>query len=332
MSRAHRSWVMKAVALGAAAVMLLPAGSAVASSGAHDGADQQPVAEVSREAPTGVVALGDSYSSGLGTEAYEDDCDRTQQAWVWLIFADDVPASERTLLACSGAVIDDVYDQVDELEAVSGAGGRLITVTVGGNDVGFANELANCFVPFVSCTNREDAIMAEINALANPLTELYLAVQSAAPGDELIVGGYPFLVPDPDVRSSCSALTPLLSSPERQMIRRLGSALNEVTEEAASAAGVRSAGTQLEQVFDGHEACANGPDDWLNGLKLGRSSGVDNTSAGEQATEAASDDPDDPEFEPYWDIISDFVRDSFHPNAAGQAGYADAFASVWGSS
>ncbi|NEE02465.1 SGNH/GDSL hydrolase family protein [Phytoactinopolyspora halotolerans] len=317
------------IAAATAAVSVAPA---VASPAAYGNVSERPTAVVSRAVPAGVVAMGDSYSSGLGTDDYEDDCDRTQQAWAWLIFSDEVPATERTLLACSGAVIDDVYEQIDELEALQGAGGRLITLTVGGNDVGFADELVNCYVSFVSCTRREDAIRAEIDALVDPLTELYRAVQAAAPDDELIVGGYPLLVPDPEVRDNCIALTPLLSAAERQMIRRLGGALNSVIERAADEAGVRSAGTRLEETFDGHEACANGPDDWLNGLKFGRTADATAVPEPAGAQTAATPEPDDPELGPQWDIISSFVRDSFHPNASGQTGYADAFEHMWMSS
>jgi hypothetical protein len=77
--------------------------------------------------------------------------------------------------------------------------------------------------------------------------------------------------------------------------------------------GARSAGAHLEDVFDGHEACANGPDDWLNGLKLSWPFGAD-----------------EEELEKQWDVVATFVRDSFHPNSGGQRGYAEAFTQVWG--
>jgi lysophospholipase L1-like esterase len=309
--RAGRAWTTLAGLV--VAVLLLPPSVAASSPAAMTDGLEKPVARVVRDAPAGVVSLGDSYSSGLGVGSYDDDCDRTSQAWGMLIFDDAELPSGRVMLACSGADVDDVYDQLEELKAIGGAGGRLITLTVGGNDIGFASELANCFVPFVGCDSREAALMAEIEALVDPLTQLYLDVQAAAPGDELIVGGYPLLVPDPGVRDRCRALTPLLTRAEREMIRRLGVALNRVIDEAETAAGARSAGAHLEEVFDGHEACANGPDDWLNGLKLSWPFGAD-----------------EEELEKQWDVVATFVRDSFHPNSGGQRGYAEAFTQVWG--
>lgn len=284
------------------------------------------------DVPTGVVAMGDSYSSGLGTGDYLDDCDRTTNAWGHLIFGDAV--TERALLACSGAALPDMPAQLSALTALDdAAGGRLITLTVGGNDVGFADELINCLTSFVSCTEREPVLLARVDALVTPLAALYDEIEAAAPGDELIVGGYPYLVPDPAVRSDCPALTNLLSVSERQMIRRVGAALNDAIDEAAALAGVRSAASSLETVFDGHEACGNDPQDWLWGLKLtwpwdaaGRSAAA---AAGATPAPQPEGETSATVFDPQWDIVAGFVSDSFHPNPAGHAGYAEAFEQVW---
>src|SRR5699024_9950307 len=119
-----------------------------------------------------------------------------------LIFGSAV--TDRTMLACSGATIPTVEQQVNELAATPGSN-RLITVTVGGNDVGFASELQECFLS--NCTGREAAVSDRIDALVDPLADIYEDSQAAAPDDELIVGGYPLLVPDPDERTWCTALT-----------------------------------------------------------------------------------------------------------------------------
>ncbi|WP_158564253.1 SGNH/GDSL hydrolase family protein [Jiangella anatolica] len=297
-----------AVTLGVAAILLVGA----ALGAAADASATESTAETAVEAPSAVITLGDSYSSGLGAGGYLDDCDRTPQAWNNLIFGSAV--TDRTLLACSGAAIPDVAQQVQQLAAIPGAGDRLITVTVGGNDAGFADELVNCLVSFLSCTRREAELTALIGSLHQPLVQLYDSVQAAAPGDEVIVGGYPMLVPDPAVRDDCPALTALLSDSERLMLRRLGVLLNDVIDAAAADAGVESASDEVVDVFDGHEACANDPGDWLYGLKISW------TDATEPTTASAS---------PQWDVVSAFVRDSFHPTANGQAGYAVAFEEAW---
>ena len=300
------------------------AGSMAAPASAGS-ASAAPETAAESSAPAAVVTLGDSYSSGLGAGDYQDDCDRTPRAWGNIIFGDAV--TDRTLLACSGAQIPQVRAQIEQLAELPGEpGGRLITLTVGGNDVGFADELINCLTPFVSCLNREAVISERIDALHDPLVDVYTSIQAAAPGDEVIVGGYPMLVPDPGVRSDCSALTGLLSSAERQMIRRLGVELNDAIDAAADAAGVRSAGTELEQVFDGHEACANGADDWLYGLKLSWPSAADGLTA---TPEAQGEPSPSSSYEQQWEVVAGFVSNSFHPTVAGQAGYASAFEQVW---
>ena len=310
-----------------AAATAVPANGVRAGSGVVNGGgpDVQTLSPRVESVPTAVVSLGDSYSSGLGTGDYTDSCDRTERAWGQLIFGSEV--TDRTLLACSGAALADMPAQVAALEALSdSAGGRLVTVTVGGNDLGFADELINCLVSFRSCAGREAALVAEAEALVDPLATLYDDIQAAAPGDEVIVGGYPYLVPDPADRSSCSALTGLLTKAERQMIRRVGAALNEAIDKAAAQAGVRSAATALELGFDGHEACANGSQDWLWGLKLSWPWG-----SGPQGTAAPgpSGAPLASAYDLKWEVTAKFVRDSFHPNDAGQAGFARAFEQQW---
>ncbi len=264
-------------------------------------------------APDAVVILGDSYSSGLGSGNYYNDCDNTPNAWGNLIFPATV--TSRTLLACSGAAIPEVQGQVAELAGLPSSGNRLVTVTVGGNDVGFADELEGCY--FSDCTGRRGIIEDRIDGLVGPLTDLYDDIQAAAPGDRVIVGGYPLLVPDPDVRGWCYALTFLITSAERDMIRALGVRLNDVIDQAAAQAGVTAVTTDLENRFTGHEACRNADRDWLWGLSL-------SGAAGPQGEVLAS------YYDPRSGIEGDFVRDSFHPRVKGQRAYAAAFEAAHG--
>lgn len=268
--------------------------------------------------PTGVVTLGDSFSSGLGSGDYVNDCDNTPNAWGNLIFGSAV--TDRTMLACSGATIPTVQAQVAELAATPGSG-RLITVTVGGNDVGFASELQQCFLS--NCTSREALIRSRIDALVDPLAQLYDEIEAAAPGDEVIVGGYPLLVPDPRVRSWCTALTFLLTSSERDMIRRLGVRLNDAIDAAAAQAGVPAVTSDLEQRFVGHEACRNSSSDWIYGLKISLWSSADPDDA-VRAMQADAE-VEETYVDPQAEIVAGWIRDSFHPTRAGQVAYAAAF-------
>src|SRR4051812_16820609 len=90
---------------------------------------------------SGYVALGDSYSSGLGTDtAYTGgSCDRSAAAYsaLWSAAHPGVPYAS---LACAGARTADVAVQASQLPA----GTSLVSVTVGGNDVGFSSIMTTC--------------------------------------------------------------------------------------------------------------------------------------------------------------------------------------------
>jgi hypothetical protein len=121
------------------------------------------------------VALGDSFSSGEGNPPYiagtdnashprspvpADLCHRSSEAYGPLIQTKlDIPASDFTFAACSGAVMADFvdslpgadaqYDEGPQLNAIAPAGQTspstsLVTMSVGGNDAGFPSILRAC--------------------------------------------------------------------------------------------------------------------------------------------------------------------------------------------
>src|SRR5690349_15814765 len=91
------------------------------------------------------VALGDSYSSGVGTRTYINDgtsCQRSTKAYPYLI----AQARGYTLnfQACSGAKTADVT--ANQLGALN-TGTRYVTISIGGNDAGFSDVLTECAKP-----------------------------------------------------------------------------------------------------------------------------------------------------------------------------------------
>src|ERR1700710_2249992 len=91
------------------------------------------------------VALGDSYSSGVGTRTYLADgtsCQRSVYAFPSLIAA--ARAYTLNFRACSGAKITDVTST--QLSALS-ASTAYVTISVGGNDAGFTGVLTTCAQP-----------------------------------------------------------------------------------------------------------------------------------------------------------------------------------------
>src|SRR5580765_3439619 len=96
-------------------------------------------------APPSYVALGDSYSSGVGTRTYLNDgtsCQRSVYAFPSLIAA--ARGYALNFRACSGAKVSDVTST--QLSALS-ASTAYVTISVGGNDAGFTSVLTTCAQP-----------------------------------------------------------------------------------------------------------------------------------------------------------------------------------------
>src|SRR5579859_3195210 len=238
-------------------------------------------------------ALGDLYTAGNGAPPYmgATGCYRSANSYSFLL-GNGAPTPD--VIACSGAVTADV-DQVRQLPSVPGTQlsqlhmgsqvNALITITIGGNDVSFANELKNCIESFTACTSRRTIIANKITALEPRLAQVYQEIRQAAPGADIFVVGYPLLVADPAIASCHNPLVRVgLSSSEMTMIRQLAGMLDGVISQAASQAGVVAVTQEVEQAFAGHEACTkNQSNEWVNEI------------AG----------------------LNDLLHDSFHPNRNG---------------
>ena len=102
------------------------------------------------------VALGDSYSSGTGTRSYLADgtsCLRSVYAYPSIIAS--AKGYALNFRACSGAKITDVTNA--QLSALSSST-AYVTISIGGNDAGFADVLTTCAQPawLSNCTGAVD--------------------------------------------------------------------------------------------------------------------------------------------------------------------------------
>lgn len=212
---------------------------------------------------TRFLAFGDSFSAGIGNQDSAGmACGRSPNAWPHVARAPWEPATE--LLACSGATTSDVY--VPQLIGIPWhlKGPTLVTMTIGGNDAGFAAELQNCVLGAASCTSREAEVTARIDGLYNRLRLLYRDIRLRIPGADIFVAGYPQLVAP---GGTCPLLLGgLLDDDERRMIVRLGNRLNIVIQAAATNAGVIAFTTNVTTRFSAnlHAACGTAP--WINYL------------------------------------------------------------------
>jgi lysophospholipase L1-like esterase len=100
------------------------------------------VAAAPAAAADNYAALGDSYSSGVGTASYTLDsaCKRSVYAYPYL-YMQKHPGTSLSFVACSGAKTSDLL--ANQIGAVTSAT-TLVTMTIGGNDIGFASLIYRC--------------------------------------------------------------------------------------------------------------------------------------------------------------------------------------------
>ncbi len=177
------------------------------------------------------VALGDSFASGEGTFSYisgSKTCYRATDGYVEQIAADETDSL--SFAACAGATIGNIVTGKTAQINQVGPQTDLITISVGGDDVGFSHVLADCVGGVklkggTGCASRdENAAQEAIGWLENgrppgtyvlpgitsatnttpptstntvrlpSLSELYeQIIGAAAPGVQLVVVGYPEL-------------------------------------------------------------------------------------------------------------------------------------------
>jgi lysophospholipase L1-like esterase len=197
-------------------------------------------------APLDYVALGDSYSSGTGAgEYFDQECLRSNLAYPKLLATG--LGAELAFAACSGATTADLLaEQLGSLDAET----DLVTVTIGGNDIGWAEAVKACITPFAECTDDIEAAEARVRAdLPGLLDGAYGAITDRAPVAEVYVLGYPRLFNEVD---ECDALGQI-SVPEQRRMNQAADLLGETVAGAAAAHGFTY--VDVRSNFDGHAVC-----------------------------------------------------------------------------
>ncbi len=245
----------------AGALLLLAAACAAKDAGTPRAAQAGPA---SSRPPLQYVSLGDSYSAGGGLAGVRP-CGRSPQAYPALVAQRaHVVVSEH---ACNGATTADVLDTEQvagvgkQIDAV-GADTGVVTITIGGNDIGFADVMRRCALGSEPCTNLEGQVDRDLAALPAKLLAVYREIRRRAPNAALLVVGYPQLVVDPAASGlpACAGLT----ADESRFVRRKGDDLARVVRTAAEASGARY--VDAAAAFAGHEACAAEP--WMEGVNF----------------------------------------------------------------
>jgi len=242
-----------------------------------------------------VVSMGDSYSSGEGLAPYgwnsnaaNNRCHRSPRAYGPLLAAAG-GARDFSFVACSGALTDDLFSpnyrgfvdaetgategpQLDVLSDTT----RLVTLTIGGNDVGLADLLPDCLVALVGVLpvygNPACAFDPSVSAVAttrlralagqgvgttpqgipiHSIRSVIDAVHERAPGARILIAGYPQLVGNLGALNECGvggvtvSNVPVFSTANADLIltglnalfiNQIGAHLNDIIRHAATTA------------------------------------------------------------------------------------------------
>jgi lysophospholipase L1-like esterase len=209
------------------------------------------------------VALGDSYSSGLGSGSYissSGSCDRSTNAYPEQWAAANSPASFVSV-ACAGATTSDVINgQVSAL----GPGTTLVSITIGGNDAGFSSVMETCVLHSTSTCVSAVARASDFVTRQLParLASTLRAIRQHAPGARIVALGYPDLY---DLSKSGSCIG--LSTQDRTALNSGADALDSALGAAVHAAADRNiVYADVRGQFAGRVICDSGS--WLHSVNL----------------------------------------------------------------
>lgn len=262
------------------------------------------------------IALGDSFSSGEGVEPFEagtstpnlNTCHRSNYAYARLISGTSlkIPSlGSNGFRACSGAVTQNITDapqwnEGTQLDLWPDSMTQLVTLTIGGNDIGFADLAKACVNPLSSCAINSTAYNTALNKINNELpgklSATYKSILKYAPNAKVYVLGYPHVIANKTASDGPDARCAYMQDggtnwAEAQGVRSIVTKLNEkiataiTTENSSRLRFVDMNGTNSP--FRGHEICST------------------STSYFQNLNQAGTNEA--------------YV---FHPNAAGQQAYA----------
>lgn len=204
---------------------------------------------------TNYVALGDSYSAGNGANSsnLSSSCNRNTYAYPYLVAQQKAYALN--FVACSGAKTGDVNaNQVGALSSTT----NLVTITIGGNDVGFTNLIIACTT--LGCQSQINSSNSQIvNQLPAKLNATYSLIKSRAPNARVVVLGYP----RPFAHRTCLAATGVTLSEEDQL-NALTDNLDNVIRSRAQAYGFTYA--DPNPYWSGHDVCSSSR--YTNGMVI----------------------------------------------------------------
>ena len=198
------------------------------------------------------VALGDSYAAGQGGGDYLNACLESPNGYPYLLNAEK-RIHLRANVACTGADTSEVVST--QLSALN-RGTRLVTLTVGANDLNLSGVLAACTasVP-TNCQPAIEQALALLSVscgggsekLRRRLTDLYAQVADAAPKALIVVTGYPYLFEPPAEGDPNATIINAVNSATAALNCTIQKAVSD-----ARAAGLNIVYVDVTEEFAGH--------------------------------------------------------------------------------
>jgi lysophospholipase L1-like esterase len=272
----------------------------------------------SASGPVKYVALGDSFSSGEGSQPYfqpNSACHRSTIGYATLVEIPGAvgssiyqmkqagsPGIEWGFQACSGATtaeilsrgmtgdpvaqleLDRSADTANDYDLPVDANTTLVTITIGGNDIGFGSFMNFCAFSANCTTEKYQGLlfsewMKKLRDELSPrLDTIYSTIKTRAPGAKVLVLGYPQLFPASGAEQNCAKLaqktyskkvggkterrTIGYSRVEQKYLRQVSSDLNALIAARAKVNGVQF--VPVDALFAGHEVCGRSGE-WING-------------------------------------------------------------------
>ena len=222
------------------------------------------------------VSLGDSYVAGpfIPNPVPPFGCLKSDRSYPRLAAPSIGPLRDPS---CSGAKTDDMTSpqeveidgpnppQLDSLEA----GTEVVSVTIGGNDIGFSEIAQSCITlnPFSSpCRDKynsggKDVIAERIVATAPKVAEVLQGIHFRSPEARVYLVNYPAIFPE--TGSGCWPRMPISYS-DAPYLRAKQRQLNSMLATEAAANGVTL--VDWYQASIGHDACKSSTVRWVEPL------------------------------------------------------------------
>jgi lysophospholipase L1-like esterase len=230
------------------------------------------------------VALGDSYTAGPGIPSqvtWPAGCRRSDHDYPALVNATLRAATFRDM-SCSGATTASMIGAQPTMTGGSNPAQlsaltphtTLVTLGIGGNDIGFAEVLGTC----ARVSGREpagsacrdyyrrdgrDELADRVAAVGPKVAATLRAIARHAPGAEILVVGYPTILPDSG--PGCFPKIPF-SPRDVAYLRQTEQALNAVLATRAGQADAVFVDTYRPSI--GHDICAPPGSRWVESLVL----------------------------------------------------------------